>query len=408
VPYGGPARADTWWDRLWRPFWSVPLAICLAAFGLGLILPWLDRERGNELPLVFHGGPDAALSVLSTITTSMISVTGLVFSVTIIVMQLASSQFTPRVLSTFLSSRITQMTLGVFTATFIYTLTVMRSVRAGFQGTDPFVPQLSVTVAFVFVVTSVGLFLAFIRHVTDSIQVAKVMSAVGDRSVQMVDEIYPREVGDEHDGARTWSPAQGTPRVEVRCEDRHGIVTGVDLATLVGLASVRNCVVDVQVQAGEFVVEGQPLARAWGVAELPTSAVRAVSHAVALGPDRLMNQDLAFGIRQLVDIAERALSPSVNDPTTACQVIDQLHRILRPLVERKSPSPYIADDTGAVRVIYRPQTVEMLIHLACDEILHFGQDSPVVVDHLRAMLDDLADVADRRYRPAIEQVHAQT
>jgi uncharacterized membrane protein len=407
VSAGGSPTADSWWRRIWRPFWSLPLAICLSAFALGLSLPWVERQRAEELPLVFEGGPEAALSVLSTVATSMISVTGLVFSVTIVVLQLASSQFTPRVLSTFLSSRITQMTLGVFTATFIYALTVMRSVRDGFEEADTFVPQLSVTMAFVFVVTSVGLFLAFIRHITNSIQVVTIMSVLGDRSVLLVDELYPDEAGPWPDPGPGWSPGQETPRVGIPCEGRHGIVVGVDLATLVVVAAARDIVIELEVQTGTFVVDGQPLARAWGASELPASVAREVSHAVALGQDRLMDGDLAFGIRQLVDIAERALSPSVNDPTTACEVVDQLHRILRPLVGRRSPSPYLVDDSGAVRVVHRPQTVEMLLHLAVDEILHYGREAPPVVDHLGALLDDLAGVADPRYRPTIEQARAR-
>lgn len=392
---------------MWRPFWSLPLAICLAAFALGLALPWVERQRAEELPLVFEGGPAAALSVLSTVATSMISVTGLVFSVTIVVLQLASSQFTPRVLSTFLSSRITQTTLGVFTATFIYSLTVMRSVRDGFEEADTFVPQLSVTIAFVFVVSSVGLFLAFIRHITQSIQVVTIMSVLGDRSVQSVDALYPQRAGAGPDPGPRWSPAQGTQRTEIPCEGRHGVVVGVDLDALVRLAAAHNVVLELEVQVGGFVVDGQPLARAWGMPQLPSAVAAEVAHAVILGPDRLMDGDLAFGIRQLVDIAERALSPSVNDPTTACQVIDQLRRILRPLVGRRSPSPYVVDDSGAVRVVHMPQTVEMLLTLAVDEILHYGQQAPPVLDHLGVLLDDLADVTDPRYLPTIEQGRAR-
>jgi uncharacterized membrane protein len=399
-------RADTWWDRLWRPFWMLPMAICLVAFLLGLLLPRLDRELDDGLPFVFNGGPDAALSVLSTIATSMISVTGLVFSITIVVLQLASSQFTPRVLSTFLSSRITQTTLGVFLATFIYALTVMRSVQGGFQDAEPFVPQTSVTVAYAFVVASLGLFLAFIRHVTTSIQVAHVMSGIGDRAVQAVDELYPARAGESLASGPTWSPSAGTARVEVPCARRHGSVTEVDFRALAGLATAHDVVIEMQVQSGDFVVEGQALARVWGAASLPEDAAIAISDAVGLGPERLMNQDLAFGIRQLVDIAERALSPSLNDPTTACQVIDQLHRILRPLVGRESPSPYVADDAGVVRVVYRPQKVEQLITAALGEVAYFGRDSPPVVECLRALLDELPTAADPRYLPTLEQVRA--
>ncbi len=400
-------KPETWWSRMWRPFWALPLAICLGAFGLGLVLPVIDRELAEHLPFVFQGGPDGARSFLSTIATAMISITGLVFSITIVVLQLASSQFTPRVLASFLSSRITQTTLGVFTATFIYSLTVMRSVRGGFQNDNPFVPQASVSMAFVFVVASVGLFLAFIRHITRSIQVANVVAHISDESVRMVDALYPEKADEVPTGSRTWSPSAGMSRMQVSSGSRHGNVTHLDFAALVRSATSDDVVIEVQVQTGEYVVEGQPLARVWATSELPDQAARRIEQAVGLGPDRLIQQEIGFGIRQLVDIAERALSPSLNDPTTACQIIDALHRILRPLVQRASPSPYLVDMDEQVRVVYRPQTVEMLLRLAVEEIGYFGRESPPVIARLRGLLDDLAEVASARYRPTLEALGAQ-
>ena len=397
-------KPETWWSRMWRPFWVLPLAICLGAFGLGLVLPVIDRELAEHLPFVFQGGPDGARSFLSTIATAMISITGLVFSITIVVLQLASSQFTPRVLASFLTSRITQTTLGVFTATFIYSLTVMRSVRGGFQNDNPFVPQASVTMAFVFVVASVGLFLAFIRHITRSIQVANVVAQISDQSVRMVDDLYPEQADEVPTGSRTWSPSAHMSRTQVTSGSRHGNVTALDFATLVRRATADDVVIEVMVQTGEYVVEGQPVARVWGTTNLSEDAARRIEHAVGLGPERLIQQEIGFGIRQLVDIAERALSPSLNDPTTACQIIDALHRILRPLVQRASPSPYLIDQDEQVRVVYRPQTVEMLLRLAVDEIGYFGRESPPVMSRLHGLLDDLTDVASARYQPTLESL----
>ena len=335
----------------------------------------------------------------------MISITGLVFSITIVVLQLASSQFTPRVLASFLTSRITQTTLGVFTATFIYSLTVMRSVRGGFQNDNPFVPQASVTMAFVFVVASVGLFLAFIRHITRSIQVANVVAQISDQSVRMVEGVSTRRQADEvPTGSRTWSPSAHMSRTQVTSGFRHGNVTALDFATLVRRATADDVVIEVMVQTGEYVVEGQPVARVWGTANLSEDAARRIEHAVGLGPERLIQQEIGFGIRQLVDIAERALSPSLNDPTTACQIIDALHRILRPLVQRASPSPYLIDQDERVPVVYRPQTVEMLLRLAVDEIGYFGRESPPVMSRLHGLLDDLTDVASARYQPTLESL----
>ena len=161
-------EASSWWHNVWRPFWAVPAACAVSAVALGLALPLLDEGLQTELPYVFQGGPSGARNLLGTIATGMISMTGLVFSITMVVLQLASSQFTPRVLGSFLESRITQATLGVFTASFVFALTVTRSVRGDYGETGTFVPQVSVTAAFVLVLASVGCFLAFIHHITSS------------------------------------------------------------------------------------------------------------------------------------------------------------------------------------------------------------------------------------------------
>lgn len=146
--------AESRWSRIWRPFWTLPAAICLVAVVAGLVLPPLEERISAHIPFVFQGGPDGARSVLGTIASAMISVTGLIFSITMVVLQLASSQFTPRVLGTFLSSRITQLTLGVFTATFVFSLSVLRYVKGANENGGNFVPQTSVTLAFALVLAS--------------------------------------------------------------------------------------------------------------------------------------------------------------------------------------------------------------------------------------------------------------
>ena len=144
----------TLWQRIWRPFWALPAAICAAGIAAGILLPELDRRLSQHLPYLFQGGPDGARGMLSTIASAMISVTGLVFSITMVVLQLASSQFTPRILGEFLAKRITQVTLGVFTASFVFSLTVLRSVQGATDTVSAFVPQLSVTVAFLLVLAT--------------------------------------------------------------------------------------------------------------------------------------------------------------------------------------------------------------------------------------------------------------
>ncbi|WP_107774046.1 DUF2254 domain-containing protein [Nocardioides sediminis] len=399
---------DTAWARLWQPFWAVPTAIVVAAFVLGLVLPALDSALAEHVPFVFEGGPDGARSLLSTIASAMISVTGLVFSITIVVLQLASSQFTPRILGTFLQSRTTQVTLGVFTASFVYSLTVMRSVQGDFEGGGAFVPQLSVTVAFVLVSASVAMFVAFIHHITRSIQVAHVVGDLGNDTVRLVRRLFPEEPTADHDAA--WEPRAGWALREVDSGDRTGHVTSLDHHRLAAVASEHDVVIESLVSVGDYAVEGQPLLRIHRNAGTATDAdLDAVAETagplVRIDRARTLEQDAAFGVRQLVDIAERALSPGINDPTTAVQVLDQLHRVSRELVTRHDLPRVVGDRT--VLLVHRPHRVADLLLLAMEEIAHYGRDSLQVPRRLEGLLDDLDRVAHPAHHAALREVRGR-
>lgn len=397
-------ESSSWWRDMWKPFWAIPVACVAAAFALGLLMPLADEALGATVPYAFQGGPAGARGLLGNITTGMISMTGLVFSITMVILQLASSQYSPRVIGGFLQKRITQITLGIFTASFVYAMTVIRSVRGEYGDIDSFVPQISVTLAFVLVLGSVGCFLAFIHHITSSIQISKVISSIGDATLELAGAMYPN---DAVDGALetgpTWSPVPGAPRASISTQRRHGQMTFIDYDALVSFARDHDAVVTIDRPVGHFLAEGQELLRVWGIEELDDETTERLYRHIGLGSEREMWQDVAFGIRQLVDIAARALSPGINDPSTSLLCINELHRVLRRLVQRESPSPYIADDEGEVRIVHQPQSIESHIDLAVDEINHYGKDTLQVPDRLRAMLTDLQGVAAQRYVPAIRR-----
>lgn len=405
IPSLEPIR---WWTRMWEPFWVLPTVISLAALVLGLLLPEVEALASVDQPYLFQGGPEGARSLLTTIASAMISVTGLVFSITIVVLQLASSQFTPRLLAWFLRSRITQVTLGVFAASFMFALASLRSVHDGLGGEAPVVPQISVALAFLLVVAAMGCFLAFIHNITTSIQVAQVITRIGDETVNVVRQVFPHRWRPDEavPAGPTWSPRAGTERIDVVTE-RHGSVRHVEHAKLVELARRLDAVVVVAVGVGDYVPPGRRIAAVWGRDALAEADRTAVEDALFIGRVRVIGQDVAFGVRQLVDIAERALSPGVNDPTTAAQVVDEIHRILRGLCCRETPSPYIVDEEGTVRVLHRPQRVVDIIDLGVREIAYYGRNSLAVPSRLLEMLDDLAESAAPTYRAALEQLRAE-
>ncbi len=394
-PVGDPHTVG-WWDKLWAPFWTLPSVISVVAVLAAVGLPVVDEHLQGDLPYLFSGNVDSARSLLSTIASAMISLTGLVFSITMVVMQLASSQFTPRLLGTFLSSRITQVTLGVFTSSFLFAFVVLRDVRGG---DDPFVPQLSVTTAFVLVLASVAMFFAFIHHITMSIQVGQVIDRVAKGTVRALKEGSDAQWDDTSAVPPSWSQQPG-PSVVVTTGARHGVVQRIHFSHLVERAERAGVVVELRTRPGDVRHAGQDLALVHG-AGAGDDVLDGVREAFGLGKDRTMQQDPEFGVRQLVDIAERALSPGINDPTTAVQVLDELHRILRVAAARPDRSSHLVDGAGAVRVIDRPTTFSGLLDLALDEIAHYGKDTLQVPVRIGALLDDVEQMARPEHAAAV-------
>ena len=245
---------------------------------------------------------------------------------------LTSGQFSPRVLRAFLRDRVIQISLGVFVSTFVYAMVVRRAVT-GSAGHHPFVPRLAVTGAFVLVLASAGLFIFYIHHVSNMIRVATIITNLGTESREVLERRYPSDCVPIGPAAELGPPARIVPA------PRPGVLVSVNEAVLIGLADEIGCTLVLATKIGDFVPEGAPLLSIHSCAHGDAGTVNEdqLLSKVALDAERTMEQDLAFGFRQLVDIAERALSPSINDPTTACQAIDGLHDLLRRLCTRHLP-----------------------------------------------------------------------
>ncbi|TIC80728.1 DUF2254 domain-containing protein [Nocardioides sp. GY 10127] len=406
---GLPSRARHLLRVLLRPFWVLPSAWCALALALGLLTPELPRLDTDGVPWLFPGDVEGARSVLSTIAGAMISVTGLVFSNTMVVLQLASSQYSPRVLRSFLENRTTQHTLGLFAGSFVYALTVLRSLEG--SGSDD-VPQLAITLAYLWVLAALGMFLAFIDHVTGAVGVDAVLEETTRQTRRLVDAVL--RAGDAAGGTTPdWAPGPSSPdpssRGHVVTADCSGYLDGLLLDELVAASARAGVLVEVLHPLGTFVVAGDPLAlvhreREGGAVEAEDlEALDAlVRKRAVLGRERSMEQDLGFGLRRLVDIADKALSPGVNDPTTAVQVIDRLHELLRPLVVAPPVSGLHVDDEGVARVRTREPGLDGWLRLAVEEIAHWGADSVQVPRRLRSMLESLAAAATPENRTAVE------
>ncbi len=382
----------TWWQSVRTGFWAIPSACVVLAILLGLSLVTLDRTLEGDVRFAFDAGPDGAREVLSAISASMITFTGLVFSITIVVLQLTSSQFSPRVLRTFLRDRLTQFALGTFVATFVYSVTVLRTVTGG---DAVFVPDIATTVGLGLLLLSVGMFVAYIHHIASAIQISSVLTAIGRETRETLDRRYPT---DGEDAAPTAGPRPGRAVAVVRAP-RSGIVTQVDTDRLVGIAGEADVAFRMEAGPGDFVPAGAPLVEVLGAGGVDHGAVAA---AITLSDDRTMQQDVAFGFRQLVDIAERALSPGINDPTTAVQALDQLHDLLRRLAPRSLRDGLHRGDDKAVRLVTPPERFADYLDLALQEIDQYGADALQVQRRIEALLTDVAAAARPEHRAVTE------
>lgn len=384
-------RVRGWWQAVRTGYWAIPSACVLVAVLLGLGLVRLDHVVETSVPFAFGAGPDGAREVLSAISTSMITFTGLVFSITIVVLQLTSSQFSPRVLRTFLRDRLTQSALGTFVATFVYSVTVLRTVTGG---ESPFVPAISTTVGLGLLFVSVGMFVAYIHHIATAIQVSSILTAIGAEARETLERLYPPF--SEESAVDAVAPTG--PVLAVVAAPGPGIVTQVNTRRLVALAGEADVVLRLKARPGDFVAEGSPLVEVVGAGSTDPKAVTA---AISLSRDPTMQQDLAFGFRQLVDIAERALSPGINDPTTAVQALDQLHDLLRRLATRPFPDGYQRDDARVVRLITPFVGFTDYLDLALEEIDQYGAEALQVQRRIQALLSDVATAARPEHEVAI-------
>jgi len=375
--------------------WAIPtLATVLAVLAaLGLIQ--LDRHLDTDVRLTFGAGPDGAREVLSAIVTSMITFTGLVFSITIVVLTLTSSQFSPRVLRTFLRDRQTQLSLAVFVATFVYAVVVLRTVNSTEDAT--FVPAVATTTGVVLLLFSVGAFIAYIHHITTAIQVSSILASIGDETRAALARRHPRNAGP----AAALPPRPTEVATSVLVAPGPGVVTHLDTDRLIALAHAADVVLRTELGPGDFVPTGGPVFDVLGDAHALDAA--AVLGCLTLGRERTMQQDVAFGLRQLVDIAERALSPGVNDPTTAVQALDQIHDVLRRLAGTHLHPGLHCDHRGELRLVTPQERFADYVALSLEEIEQYGADSLQVTRRLAQLRADVASAALPGHRAALEQ-----
>lgn len=390
------------WDRLRSSYWFLPGILAamatLLSFAMTRLDAALDRRAYADLQILYLFGPEGARSILSAIAGSMITVAGLTFSITMLTLQLATSQFGPRLLRNFMRDRGNQFVLGTFIGTFLYCLLVLRTVK-GVEGAS-FVPHAAVAVGVVLAVMSLAVLIYFIHHTAHSIRIETILASLASETDAAIDRLYPEKVG---------HGASAAPGCEVPdFSDGHaiparrsGYVQAIDGSKLMEIAASHGLIVKIAARPGTFRTAGDPLLLVLPASDLPEGIVGDLCAAIILGDERTPDQDLDFSIRRLVEIAQRSLSPGINDPTTALYCIDRLRQAFVRLADRPTPASLRVDAQGRLRVVAEPVRFEDLACSAFAAVLRYGSDDSEVLVALASALDQVLDVAGVEGNPRL-------
>jgi uncharacterized membrane protein len=372
--------------------WVVPLLCVLGGIVLALVTTAIDRSFDHGLiPQSLTGNPNAAQTILNMIATSMVTLISVVLTLTLVLVQLAMGQFSPRIVRALLNDRRTQLAIGLFGATFAYAMLVLRRI-------DPqggVLPGLSVLVAYVLMLSSIGVLILYLHHTGQKLRVAGLIDLVGDELREQLEVLYPAKA------AEAASSRQEDERVIV-VKGEPGVVVMVDYEGLVAAARSAGCVLEMVPMMGDFVPVGAPLFR---VLEGEPEGLDSeeVVRCVTMGRERTHKGDPGFGFRKLVDIAERSISQPFDDPTTTVQAIHRLHDCLRLLAPRPFPSGRRYDEEGELRLVTRTLGWDGYVRLAFDELRLVGAAQPQVARRLKAALEDLKTVTPLERQPALDR-----
>jgi uncharacterized membrane protein len=389
-------RLRSLWLSVRDSLWFVPTVMVCAGVALALGLVELsvsfDTGFGDRWPRLFGAGAEGSRAMLSAIATSMITVAGVVFSITIVALSLAASQYSPRVLRSFMADRPTQVVLGAFVAVFAYCLVVLRTIRSPDEG--DFVPSLAVLGGVAMAFAGVALLIYFIHHVASAIQVSYIVTRIADDSAAAIDRLFPTRLGEPGPALGQAAPPGALPERWVSiAAPATGYVVGVNGDGLLERATRDDAVVRVLPHLGDFVIEGRPILEVSAHTEPSPAGAKALLACFSIQPERTVHQDAPYGIQQIVDVALKALSPGIHDPTTAASCIDRLGALLVRLSDRRIEGPYRCHE-GKLRLIVEGPGYASLVQLCFAAITEHAADHAEIYERLIVVLETVVDATD--------------
>lgn len=370
--------------------WLLPVLGMVAALLIAPLVRWLDGVTGWSW---FSLTPDGARSILGAFTASMLTFVVFVVSSMLIVVQLASAQLTPRVIAMAFASWNIRWVLSLFT--FAYTFTIAAAGRIEIA-----TPQLSVALAIVLNLACIAIFFWFVQDLGCSLRPISVLVAVAREGRGVIESVYPQTF-DPEEQAPSWRPGTATGLQEIEYVGPSGVFMAFSHEELYALADSADTTIELVPQVGDFVAPGDPLFRVNPSGRaISADALRAC---IAIGSERTMEQDPRFAFRIMVDIANKALSPAINDPTTAVLALDQIHRLLMYVGQRRLDAGQMRNAQGQLRLCYGTPDWDDFVSMAVTEIRHFGASSMQVARRLRAMLENLLRVLPEARQVALKQ-----
>jgi len=409
-------RHVRYWEQLRESYWFIPGLTALAALAFAVAITYVDwLVQHGRLPVLGHihiivSDAYGARIVLSTIAGSAITVAGVIFSITIVVLNTASTQFGPRILRNFMEHAGTQTVLGIYVGTFIYCLMVLSAMRT--EGQQVFVPQHAIAAGILFGILSFAALIYFIHHVSVFIQAPRIIDNVAGKLEQTLRADYPEYAPNtlerppvDADEAASDATEFDIGASRAICAPHSGYVQAIDYDGLLALSVRHDLVLRLSCRAGRFVFAERPLAQVAPARRLDEETQAGIVAAFIIGPNRTATQDLEFSVRQLVEIAVRALSPGINDPLTAITCIDRLGAALALLGRRALRSHHLRDQHGRVRVLTDPYTYPGVVGAAFNQIRQHARGNVAVSLRLLTIIAAVsAGELPRSFRDAL---HAQ-
>jgi uncharacterized membrane protein len=387
-------RLLTLWNDIRSSLWALPLAMVLVAAAAAVLAVQLPVRQGEDpVWFLYSGDAEAAPQFLSNLVTAMITMATLVVSITMVVLTLAAQQLGPRLIRSFMADRRTQATLGLFIATVVYLLLVLRT---SYGGGDT-VPNLAVTGGTVLVLLCLVALLVFVHHLARSIIADNTIDRVGAALDADIERLLPESDLETPDAPSTRPHDNGAP-LKLRCS---GYIEAINYSGLVEIAHAADAVIELSFKAGRHVIEGGTFAWIAPPDAASDEICGKIEACLFLGSERASIQDVETSVRQLGEVALRALSPSVSDPFTAMAVIDRLTTSLAKVMRRGAPQSVWADADGTVRLLTPDSTFCDIVEEAFRQIRQHAQDQPAVLIRLVESLGQLEALANEHQRPAL-------